>query len=171
MYNDHLIVSKDNLEILAGDDYAELLKKGDLVVNQFIEDLNIAQSKIYDFLKMKKIKIVQCEKYVCDSEYHGFIDMVGFKWYRVENGGLRTPIIIDLKITKNNEITNDYYLQLAIYRNLLNKIPQCFILFYNRDTQKCRLEKAKWSKLDKIYNSIDYLVQVFRNNKNIEEKE
>ena len=166
-YGEHIKVSRDNLEILAGEDYETLLKKGDDVVDLFIEDLNEASSNIYNFLKLKKIKIIDCEKYVCNQEYHGFIDMVGYKWYQVENGGIRVPVLIDLKITKNDEITNDYYLQLAIYRQILEKTTQCYILFYNRDTKKCRLEKAKWSKLDKIYESINYLVEVFRNNKDI----
>ncbi len=163
-------LNNDNLEDYAGGDYATIItewKKEQ--IDLFIEEVNIAVSKIYDYLKLKDIVIMQCEKYVCDNDYHGYIDMVAYKEYKsktiIENGanlGVKTPMIIDLKVTTGNEIKPEYYLQLSIYRHLFQKTASCYILFYNRDTQQARLEKASWNIMDFVFNCCDLFNRIFR---------
>lgn len=156
-------LTNENLEEYAGGDY-HLIKEEwtQEKINLFMDDVNEAVDKIYNYLNQKKIKIVACEKYVCNDNYHGYIDLVGYKWFNNEKSGEKIPMIIDLKITTNDEIINSYYAQLSIYRQIYEKTAQCYILFYDRNKKTPRLEKASWSKLDEVYEAIDRINKLYR---------
>lgn len=161
MNNTIIKLDRDNLVEYAGKDYELIKEWSNEKIDLFINEVNEAVSNIYNYLNLKKIKVVECEKHIADFNYHGFVDMVGYK-YDKDNNRNKLPLIIDLKITSNKEIIPDYLLQLAIYRQIYQKTAQCYILFYNRDTKEPRLEKASWAELDNIFNMIDSLVRTFR---------
>lgn len=154
-------LDKENLIDYAGNDYAVIEKEwSSEKIDLFIEEVNEATNNIYNYLNLKGIKVLECEKHVADFNYHGYIDMVAVRTSKTNFN--KIPMIIDLKITSNKEMIPDYLLQLAIYRQIYQKTAQCFILFYNRDTKEARLEKAQWAELDDIFEKIDTLVKIFR---------
>lgn len=154
-------LDKENLMDYAGNDYSVIEKEwSSEKIDLFIEEVNEATNNIYNYLNLKGIKVLECEKHVADYDYHGYIDMVAIR--RSEGNSNKIPMIIDLKITSNKEMIPDYLLQLAIYRQIYEKTAQCFILFYNRDTKEARLEKAQWAELDSIFDKINTLVKTFR---------
>lgn len=154
-------LDKENLMEYAGNDYSIIEKDwSSEKIDLFIDEVNEATNNIYNYLNLKGIKVLECEKHVADTNYHGYIDMVAIR--TSENNWNKIPMIIDLKITSNKEIIPDYLLQLSIYRQIYQKTAQCFILFYNRDTKEARIEKAQWAELDRIFEKIDTLVKTFR---------
>lgn len=158
-----VVLTKENLETYTGNDYLFIIENwNNEKIDTFIEEVNEAVSNIYNYLNLKKIKILECEKYVCNYDYHGFIDMVAYRTYNDNGSGVRIPMIIDLKITSNEEIISSYYLQLSIYRDIYKKTAQCFVLFYNRNTKTPRIEKASWKRLDETFEMIDRLNKYMR---------
>lgn len=162
-------LTKENLSDFSGGDYGFIENNwNEKQIDLFIEEVNLSVSKIYDYLNLKNITILECEKYVADEEYHGYIDMVAYKQYRDSNkdykftSGIKVPMIIDLKITTQKELSNNYIAQLSIYRHLYKNTAQCYILFYDRNSQTCRLEKASWKLLDTTFEKIDTLNKMFR---------
>lgn len=163
MTNKIIKLDRDNLIDYVGNDYTTIIDNwNDEKINLFIEECNHATNNIYNYLNNKKIKILCCEKYVCNNDYHGFIDLIAYQQYSENGSGIKKPMIIDLKITSNEEIINSYYAQLAIYREIYERTAQCYILFYNRNSKEVRLEKASWKQLDDIFEKIDTLNKIFR---------
>ena len=168
-----IILNENNLEEYAMGDYSYILENWNKEqINLFISEVNEAVVRIVNYLEVKKIKILQCEKYVCDLDYHGYIDLVGYQLYQEPNGALeggRRTMIIDIKITTNEEIINSYYAQLSIYRHIYQNTAQCYILFYNRETKEARLEKASWKQLDLTFEAIDRINKIYRHNLKVDD--
>lgn len=157
----------ENLEDHVGEEYNYIIKNwNEEKIAAFINEVNTGVSKIVSFLNLKNIQVLNVEKYVCDTEYHGFIDIVAVQRYMNKKedrfSGMKKPMIIDLKVTTNKNMNNSYLGQLAIYRHLFRKTAQCYILFYDRDNQQCRLERAAWSELDETFKKINDLNMMFR---------
>lgn len=154
-----VVLDKDNLESLVGEDIVYIDDWIEIKKELFIKDVNRAVSTIQNYLNDKNIVILSVEKYICNTEYHGYIDMVGYIQY---SGGNKSPIIIDLKTTTIDKVQNSHIAQLSIYRHLYEDIPQCYILLYNRNNDECRLEKLSWKELDSTFEKIDGLNRMLR---------
>ena len=161
VYNEIIKLNLENLEEYCKGDYL-LIKENwsQEKILIFIDEVNEAVDNIYNYLSRKGIKIIAAEKYVCNNNFHGFIDLVGLKTY--VNSREKIPMIIDLKITSNDEIINTYYVQLSLYREIYERTANCYILFYNRDRKTPRLEKASWAKLNETYEIIEKLNNLYR---------
>lgn len=102
----------EKLKELIGKDWELFMKLKNQKRNEIVNAVNAVVTKTFEILKARDIIIIASEKYVCNTNFHGWIDLVGYIKGR--------PCILELKTSSLEKPKYETKLQLGMYKDLLN---------------------------------------------------
>lgn len=115
-YTNDIVLIKENIEEvkeLLGKDWDNFIKLKPEKQTEILKSVNVVVKTTFSILKQKNIKIIASEKYICNQDFHGYIDLVGIK-----DGDI--PVILELKTSSLDQAKYETNLQLGLYKHLIN---------------------------------------------------
>lgn len=180
MYEDYKSYSAEEQDKRIWDEYAERTSsaaKAGNIIHDKLEQYYITGKlepededmlwPVIECVKEFNFDKVEAEKSFCSKDgYGGKIDLVGYKDDKV--------VIIDFKSKASEEpsikdLWDDYFLQLAAYREAIKKQARCFNILIST-TNHGKIYKHEWDKekLDKGWKMFDLLLKFWQIKNDIE---
>ena len=98
---------------MLGKDWDNFIKLKPEKQTEILKSVNVVVKTTFSILKQKNIKIIASEKYICNQDFHGYIDLIGIKDDHI-------PVILELKTSSLDQAKYETNLQLGLYKHLIN---------------------------------------------------
>lgn len=145
----------ETIKKIIPNDFENFNKLDKLKKEKIINNVNLITKTTIKILNDLKINILASEKYVCNHNYHGYIDLIGIK-----NNKL---ILIELKTSTEDRTKYETILQLDLYKKLVQEyikdieIDTMEIRFLTTDKKVYVKEidtNNEFEKINKIYERL-----------------
>lgn len=137
-------LNNENLTLFLGENLEQFNKFNKEKKTELINKINFIVIKIINFLNENNFEVLAVEKYVCDFNFHGIIDLICLN-------SKNEICIIDLKTSSIEETKIETTMQLSLYLDLVkNYLKNEKILLYelnfNTKTNELKLNNIDYSE-------------------------